>query len=58
MKGVRGKFGAPSVKTWGCTLGTNDKGGMNDEEFEKYVITNLTRLYPVVADVPGLRVMY
>ena len=30
---------------------------MNDEEFEKYVITNLTHLYPDVADSPGLRVI-
>ena len=57
MKGVRGQFGAKQEETWGCTLGTNEKGGMNDEEFEKYVITNLTRLYPDVADVPGYRVI-
>ena len=35
----------------------NEKGGMNEIEFEKYVEDNLTRLYPDSADLPGKRVM-
>ena len=44
--------GAEETK-WPYTLGMNETGGMNDEEFEKYVLTNLERLYPGVADVTG-----
>ena len=58
MNGVRGQFGTARVKTWPCTpLSTNKKGGMNDDEFEKYVITDLTHLYPDVADTVGLRIL-
>ena len=55
MKGVRGQFDIASKKTWPCALDTDDKGDMNDYEFEKYVITKLTCLYPYLADTAGLR---
>ena len=36
LKKVRGKFGED--RYWGSTIGMNEKGGMNTEEFEKYVL--------------------
>ena len=31
----------------------NLRGGMNNDEFKKYVLKNLGRLFPDAADVPG-----
>ena len=53
MKRVRGQFGSATVQDWESTHGTNQKGGMNDEEFQKYAETNILRLYPDAADVKG-----
>ena len=39
-------------------LHTWNKGGMNDNVFEKYMLTNLEHLYPDIADnVAGHRVI-
>jgi hypothetical protein len=35
----------------------NEKGGMNDEEFFKYIMTSIRRLYPDMSDKPGKRVL-
>ncbi|KAL7551137.1 hypothetical protein ACHAWF_014337 [Thalassiosira exigua] len=35
----------------------NEKGGMDDEEFEKYFTTNILALYPKTRDAPGRRMM-
>ena len=57
--GHRFWFGMGEETEWPCTLGTNEKkGGMNDKEFEKYVLTNLERLCSDVVDnVAGHRVI-
>mmetsp|Transcript_13382 Transcript_13382/g.31511 ORF Transcript_13382/g.31511 Transcript_13382/m.31511 type:complete len:575 (+) Transcript_13382:842-2566(+) len=55
MKQIRGHFGIN--KNWECTYGKNEKGGMNVEEFEKYVHKNIIRLFPDAADVSGSRVI-
>ena len=39
-----------------CNLETEHLS--TDEEFEKYVITNISHLYPSSADVPGKRELY
>ena len=57
MMGVRGKFGFESVQTFPCTIGLNEKGGMDAAEFEEYLFINIVRLYPDAADIPGKRVM-
>ena len=57
MKNVRGKFGHNEVKTFPCTIGLNEKGGMDKEEFEKYLFINIIPLYPDACDVPSKRVM-
>ncbi len=56
MKNVRGKFGHDEVKTFPCTFGLNEKGGMDKDEFEKYLFVNIVSLYPDAVDVPGKRV--
>ena len=54
---VRGKFGHTKEREWNTTFGMNEKGGMDAEEFEKYVMGCLVPLYPDALDVPGKRVM-
>jgi hypothetical protein len=34
---VKGKFGCPKERLWPVTFGMNENGGMNEEEFEKYL---------------------
>jgi hypothetical protein len=42
---------------WPCTIGLNEKGGMNDEEFDKYIDNSIVPLYPDLEDTPGKRVL-
>ena len=35
----------------------NEKGGMNDEEIKKFILTNVTKLFPDADDVNGSRVI-
>ena len=45
MKGVRGQFGFESEQIFACTFGLNEKGGMDKEEFEKYItLTSLIKI--------------
>ena len=57
MPDVMGKFGTDKRQDWPITFGLNEKGGMDDEEFEEYVIHSICILYPDAADVKGRRVM-
>mmetsp|Transcript_19012 Transcript_19012/g.44118 ORF Transcript_19012/g.44118 Transcript_19012/m.44118 type:complete len:369 (+) Transcript_19012:629-1735(+) len=57
LKDVFGVFGSGSKQKWGCTYAMNEKGGMNNEEFQKYVEKNIVRLFPDSADLPGKRVI-
>ena len=52
-----GKFGCEKEKQWPCTIGMNEKGGMDDNEFEQYIFTGLVLLWPHVKDIPGKQVM-
>ncbi len=42
---------------WLCTIGLNEKGGMNDEEFDKYINNSIVLLYPDLEDMPGKQVL-
>ena len=55
--GVWCKFGMPEKTLCGVSIGLNEKGGMDEAEFAKYVKNNIIPLYPDVLDVPGKRVM-
>ena len=42
---------------WSCTIGLNKKGGMNDEEFDKYIDNSIVLLYPDLEDTQGKGVL-
>ena len=50
---VVGKFGTDTETSWDCTFGLNTKGGMDDCEFEQYVMNSILPLYPKTRDRPG-----
>ena len=54
---VKGKFGCPEQRLWPVTFGMNENGGMNEEEFEKYLRNSILPLFPDAKDKPGLRVI-
>ena len=51
------KFGRVDAEYLGISYGMNEKGGMDEVEFEKYVMNSIVPLYPDSDDVPGKRVM-
>ena len=51
------KFGMPERRKCGVSIGLNEKGGMDEAEFEKYVKNNIIPLYPDALDIPGKRVL-
>ena len=53
MPTITGKFGCNEEQDWDCIFGMNTKGGMDDKEFEKYVVNNLMRIWPPAHDQPG-----
>ena len=57
MPRVRGQFGCDGVRAWPVTFGSNEKGGMDEEEFEKYIMNSIVPLYPNARNRPGHRVM-
>ena len=57
LRGVEGIFGWQKENQFSSTFALNEKGGMTDDEFDKYVMTNLTCLYPDSADVEGHQVI-
>ena len=63
MKSVRGEFGNRDDsgsyvdKVWPTTIGLNEKGGMDEDEFEKYILNSILPLYPDVEDKDGKRVI-
>ena len=53
LKNTRGQFGHDEVREWPCGIGMNEKGGINDEEFRKYLNNTIYPLFPDMEDVPG-----
>ena len=39
------------------TFGQNEKGGMDEDEFEKYLLNSIVPLYPDAKNMPGNRVL-
>ena len=58
MKTVEGQFGHKAPAKFDCTHGMNGKGGMDDDEFEKFMLNSMLPLWPNARDVPGKRVMF
>ncbi len=44
-------------RIWPCTIGMNEKGGMTDVKFEKYIDISIVPLFPELEDTNGKRVM-
>ncbi len=45
------------VQFLGVSIGLNEKGGMDQEEFEKYIHNSILPLFPDACDLPGKCVM-
>ena len=57
MPNVVGTFGNTVEKAWPVTYGMNEKGGMDNVEFEMYIFGSIVALYPDAKDEDGKRVM-
>ena len=57
LPNVIGKFGAKEKKEWAVTFGYNAKGGMDNEQLNKYCRTNIAPLYLDAEYKVGKRVM-
>ena len=58
MVSISAEHGSGNTEqTWPCSLGMNEKGGMDESEFEKYILGSIVPLFPDASDVPGRRVM-
>jgi len=59
MKNIHAAFGHRDSddeyleKLWPVTFGMNEKGGMDDQEFYKYISNSVRALFPDVADRDG-----
>lgn len=51
------KFGMDEAKPIQVSFGMNEKGGMDEIEFGKYVKNSIIPLYPDACDLPGKRVL-
>jgi hypothetical protein len=51
------KFGCEEERTWPVSFGQNEKGGMDEEEFAKYLFNSIVPLFPHAKDKPGHRVL-
>jgi hypothetical protein len=51
---VIGKFGGDEERAWPVSFGQNEKGGMDEVEFEKYLLNSIVPLFPHAKDKAGL----
>ena len=49
---VIGKFGHDDVKEFDITFGLNTMGGMDDDEFQQYIVNSILPLYPNTREKP------
>ena len=54
---VRGQFGCDEVRLWPVTFGCNEKEGMGNDEFKKYLMNSIVPLYPHARNRAGHCVM-
>jgi hypothetical protein len=57
MPRVVGQFGCEEERSWPVMFGQNEKGGMDEVEFEKYLLNSIVHLYPDAKNMPGHRVL-
>jgi hypothetical protein len=53
MLNVQAAFGHEEVRSFPISLGLNNKGGMDDDEFFEYLQKSIMKLYPDAAPVKG-----
>jgi hypothetical protein len=53
MLDVRGTFGYDTKQSFPISIGLNNKGGMDDEEFFEYLKKSIMKLWPDAAPVKG-----
>jgi len=51
------KFGCKEERSWPVTFGQNEKAGMDEVEFEKYLLNFIVPLYPDAKNMLGHRVL-
>ncbi len=54
---VLGQFGCKEEHAWPVSFGQNEKGGMDDVEFEKYMLNSIVPLFLNARDKAGHRVL-
>ncbi len=54
---MHGRFGYNEERIFPTTIGMNEKGGMTDVEFDRYIENSVVPLLPDLADRPGKRVL-
>ena len=54
---IKGKFGNSDFREWPVTIGINEKGGMDDVEFQQYFLNSIVPSFPDFNNVNGKRVM-
>ena len=54
---ICGKFGCEEVRLWPVSFGMNTKRGMDDHEFEIYLLNAIFPLFPDAKDQKGKRVL-
>jgi hypothetical protein len=50
---TRGRFGCKDVREWPAIILMNEKGGMNDDEFDKHINNSIVPLFPNLKEVPS-----
>ena len=57
MKNKRGHSGTDLVQLCKTKIAINEKGGMDDDEFEIYITNSTVPLFSDAKDIPGKRVI-
>ena len=57
MHYINGKWGFEEECQKSVTFGMNERGGMDEDEFEKYIFNSIATLYPDVEDRDGKRIV-
>ena len=52
-----GRFGCDEERPWPVSFGQNEKRGMDDEEFEKYLMNSIVPLFPHAKDKEVHRIL-
>jgi hypothetical protein len=50
---THGRFECEEEREWPGTVGMNEKGGMKDKEFERYINNSIVPLFSDLEDTPG-----